>query len=86
MEYKCQYCNKIFSQKSNLNTHIRTAKKCIATREIKEEIQSFNCESCNKSFTTKLSLNYHKKICLISKLEYSSKLKELEDLIIEKDF
>ena len=52
MEYKCQFCNKIFTQKSNLNTHIKTAKKCILNRTNDvEKVLTFNCDFCNKKFT-----------------------------------
>ena len=70
MEYKCQFCNKLFASKSNLNTHIKTAKVCINNRgDNKVEVKTYTCEHCNKEFTTKNKLNNHIPNCV----EYNNK-------------
>jgi hypothetical protein len=84
MEYKCQFCNKIFTQKSNLNTHIKTAKKCILNRSNDlEKVITFNCDFCDKKFTQKNVLNVHLNSCNQYKL-YNQE-KEYKNIILEKD-
>jgi len=66
MNNTCKYCNKSFSSSSNLNTHIKTNKKCIELRSttqtnIKTEV--YPCEFCNKNFSTKQNLSTHLNIC-----------------------
>jgi len=61
-EYICQHCNSVFANKSNLNYHLKTNKRCKVIRG--EEIINTNiCDICNKSFTTKANLNTHIKTC-----------------------
>ena len=60
---KCQYCEKIFSTKSNLYTHQKTAKFCLNKRNIINE--NYKCD-CKKKFTTKIAFDRHKKICNVS--------------------
>jgi hypothetical protein len=90
MEYKCQFCEKNFANKSNLNAHVKTAKKCIMNRDVKSEIINFVCEFCNKNFSSRTSINYHKNICPEVKFnvrikEFDNKINQLETQIIEKD-
>ena len=60
MENKCLYCNKSFSNKSNLKTHIENAKYCISLRDTRETPNTnFNCEFCNKELSSKYNLDYH---------------------------
>jgi hypothetical protein len=62
----CQYCNKTFSSSSNLNTHIKTSKKCIELRSTNEtniKTEIYPCEFCNKNFSTKQNLLTHLNIC-----------------------
>ena len=48
--FQCNICESRFSQKSNLNTHVRS---------VHEKISSFKCIICETSFTAKASLNSH---------------------------
>jgi len=86
---KCEYCQKLFSTKSNLSYHQKTAKYCLEKRET--EYKEYKC-SCEKNFTTKINYDRHKKICNINdiinpykeeniKLENQNKiyLKNIED-------
>ena len=66
----CEFCNKSFSSTSNLNTHLKTNKKCIEIRlknsnkqDIK--IECFECEFCKKIFSKKYNLNTHLKTCKV---------------------
>jgi uncharacterized protein YukE/uncharacterized C2H2 Zn-finger protein len=63
----CPYCKKIFSSRSNLQTHINTAKYCLQKRNTCTPIKKkmFYCEDCKHEFTTKQSLLIHENICLI---------------------
>ena len=58
----CEFCNKEFSNKGNLNYHQKTAKYCLKLRE-QSQIENFNCEFCNLSFTRKDSLQVHLITC-----------------------
>ena len=84
MDYKCQFCNKIFTQKSNLNTHIKTAKKCILNRTTEtENIITFDCDFCNKKFSHKSVLNIHLNSCNQYKLYIQEK--EYKNIILEHE-
>ncbi len=66
MNTTCQYCNKTFSSSSNLNTHIKTSKKCIELRTTNDtniKIEIYPCKFCNKNFSTKQNLSTHLNIC-----------------------
>jgi tRNA-binding EMAP/Myf-like protein len=58
---QCQYCEKIFSTKSNLSNHQKTAKFCINKRQ-NIIIEEFKCY-CEKIFHCKKNFNRHKKTC-----------------------
>ena len=48
--YKCEICNQSFTQKGNLDTHIK---------KIHEEFEPFKCEICDKIFKQKGNLEAH---------------------------
>ena len=56
---ECQYCNKIFSVKSSLLHHQKTAKFCIKKRGIVDN-EIYKCDHCNSIF--KYSFNINQKI------------------------
>ena len=58
---KCQYCEKLFSTISNLNTHQKTAKYCINIRN-NVIIEEYKCY-CEKKFNCKKNYTRHKKSC-----------------------
>jgi len=60
---KCEYCEKLFSTKSNLTNHNKTAKYCIDKRK-NNEIDEYKC-CCETIFTSKKNLDRHKKTCNI---------------------
>jgi len=55
MENKCGSCNRTFSSKYNLATHIKTQ---ICTK-IKKSIINKTCYNCNKILSSNRALNYH---------------------------
>jgi thiol-disulfide isomerase/thioredoxin len=71
----CNFCNKVFSTKSSLNNHQKTAKYCLALRNNNIlEVTNFYCEYCNKKFTSKQNLNLHLNNC--KKKDFQEKEKE----------
>jgi len=64
MELECEFCNKSFSNISNLRYHKKTNKKCqiIQKQKVEHEIETFNCSFCNKTFT-KQTIKIHNKTC-----------------------
>jgi len=62
--FTCEFCNKTFSNKNNLDTHKKTAKYCLKKqgKEIPEK-KKFMCDSCNNNFADKRNLEKHKEIC-----------------------
>jgi hypothetical protein len=94
----CEYCQKSFSTKSNLQNHQKTAKYCLDKRKICNKEYKCNCE---KIFTTKINFERHNKICNFSniikpyeenyiKIEnenkiYLQKLKHKDEQLKDKD-
>ena len=74
-ELKCEFCNKNFSNKSNLKYHTRTNKTC---QIIQHKNDIVNCEFCNKVFTEQTIIT-HNKNC---KKRLNEEIKRLQ---IEKD-
>ena len=90
MEFTCEFCNSLFSRKSNLINHQKTAKFCLSIQG--KENNSFLCNFCNKKLTTKNALNTHIQSCK-NKIENNPEelLKEIEELkesnlMLQKDF
>jgi hypothetical protein len=91
LEYLCQYCHASFSTKSNLSTHKKRTKKCLAIQNKLDIENLFACSYCEKTFTKKQSLQEHLDICIIKtkrekddstdKIEriYKKMIKDLKD-------
>jgi len=60
-EYKCSFCNKVFSNKYTLQNHIEKAKYCIKLRN--KNKNEHKCNFCQKKFVSKYSLKSHTNIC-----------------------
>ena len=71
----CQYCNKIFSVKSSLLHHQKTAKFCIKKRGV-VNTETYKCDHCSKLLSTQSRLNTHLKICKIKKNDEKNKEEE----------
>jgi hypothetical protein len=63
--YKCEYCNKEYSNYSNLKHHKKTAKFCLNIQQNPPELK---CEYCDKSFSLKKYLKQHINHCKIYKI------------------
>jgi len=72
---ECEFCNKSFKTKSNLNNHQKNARYCL---EIRNKQVNFNCEYCEKNFSSKYGLSIHQNECL----KFYKKIKEK----IEREF
>jgi hypothetical protein len=61
----CQFCNKNFSTRSNLTTHLKKAKYCIQDRKVNEiSIDTvLNQCVCKKVYNTKYKLQDHISKC-----------------------
>lgn len=83
---KCKYCNNIFSCKTSLKHHQRTAKYCLKIQG--KKIKKYICESCNKDLSTKHRLQTHYQTCDKYKkqkyeLEFDKERKYLLDKIAD---
>jgi hypothetical protein len=72
----CEYCNREFDNKSNVNKHQKTSLYCIKIQREKDpsknlEIIVHECEFCKRQLTTKYSLQTHLTTC-------KEKLKSME--------
>jgi hypothetical protein len=54
----CGYCNKSFSNKSNLTTHQKRTKKCLELQNKSLE-NLFYCDSCKKQYSSKQNFDKH---------------------------
>lgn len=91
----CEFCNKAFSKKTNLNVHKETTKSCLKLQG--KSSDGFKCNICEQVFTTKANLKQHmknkcskeieskKEIDLIFSLQKENeKLKENKDKVNEQ--
>ena len=78
----CQYCNKIYSSKSSLNNHQKTAKFCIKLQNTNTNT-IFDCSYCKKNFTSKYNLSLHLNICK-NQTKYNIKKEEEYEDQLEK--
>ncbi len=86
----CEFCNKSFSTTSNLNTHLKTNKKCIEIRLINAnkqdiKIECFECEFCKKIFSKKYNLNTHLKTCKIKTFIQEENPLQNKDINLEEE-
>lgn len=59
-EYKCEFCNRLFKDNYNLNTHRYTT--CLKfIDKTKENLTEFKCEYCQKIYYSKKRFNFHVK-------------------------
>lgn len=85
-EYKCDFCSKEFSTKTNLNTHQKTAKYCLQKQGL--VLNNLKCDYCDKSFS-KQRINEHLLLCKKQKDRYTEDImKQYEDCklkLLERD-
>ena len=84
IKMNCEFCNKIFSNKSSLNNHKKTAKYCLKIQDNKE-ISKFECDYCIKIFTSRHNLNLHLLNCKDKEIEIIRKEKDKEIEILRKE-
>ena len=58
-KYKCDYCNKLFNQPSNLYEHQRRLHGREPGQKRKQNQGDFECEFCEKRLSTKQRLRHH---------------------------
>ena len=58
--YTCEFCKKEYKTIYNLNTHKKTAKKCLILRDAIDTVELFECKTCPFKTTLKSTLNVHK--------------------------
>jgi len=84
----CEYCNREFDSKSNINKHQKTSLYCIKIQREKDpakniEIIVHECKFCKRQLTTKYSLKTHFTTCK-EKLKTTQK-EESEMIIMKKE-
>jgi hypothetical protein len=93
MSFICQFCNKEFSAKGNMNNHQKTAKYCLSKRGF-EKLQlienQIKCQYCPKLFTSKQMCRFHEEKCnnktvLQVEKDYKLKLDEKDNLLRLRD-
>jgi hypothetical protein len=89
MPVKCEFCDHVFSTKTNLNTHQKKAIYCLKLQnkgnenEIKE-MAEFECPYCIKKFTHKKGVQSHVKICKSKDIRESYHRLEIKYLLLEQ--
>ena len=78
----CEFCSSQFANKYILNTHQKTAKKCLSLQQKNPELQ-FVCNHCTKLFTTKKILKEHENNCLEKKIKTEKEQIHTEYLILK---
>lgn len=73
---KCEFCGNEFSNKTNLNSHQKTAKYCLELRNV--EVKLYSCEHCKKGFTKLFHLERHQEICKTFETNSLLNLKSIE--------
>ena len=82
----CEFCQKEFSNKSNLNYHQKTAKYCLKKRpDMNDNLNNYKCDHCDEKFSRKYNLDKHLSSCKIKKKDdYDIHLKNIEKEYEEK--
>lgn len=80
---QCQYCNNVFSSKTNLNNHQKTAKYCLKLRG--DTVSRYTCKTCEKPFNKKFNLNRHQEKCVSIDLfhDLQENMKKIENEKLE---
>jgi len=78
---ECQYCKNVFSNKTSLNNHQRTAKYCLKLRGSTLS-EKYICNGCSKSFNRKYEYNRHLSICKADDNieKYNLQIKDIEKI------
>ena len=79
MNNKCDFCGTTFFSINNLITHKRTAKYCLALRNV--DSLPYYCELCEKTFTTESYLKKHQQVCEYMISDYVQELLHQKELI-----
>jgi hypothetical protein len=58
---ECEFCKNIFSNKQNLNSHMKRAKYCLKLQGVKGT--EYTCQHCNKIFNTNFDCKRHTTTC-----------------------
>ena len=81
---ECEYCQKVFSTKSNLSSHQKSAKYCLELQGEHKEEKNFTCEYCNKVLTQQKSLDVHIISCKEKKKKIEMRKDSENSLLIKK--
>lgn len=76
----CQFCRNVFSTKTNLSQHQKTAKYCLKLRGDKNIKGKFNCTLCKKTYTSKYRLDTHISKCADAFSELTHLQKKIDEL------
>ncbi len=78
---ECKFCKSMFSNKSALNNHMKTAKYCLDIQNVKP--LENKCKGCGKNFLKKFNYDRHIQSCIKIKFseEFSEERQELKEEI-----